>query len=447
MELSSGNVVLIAAYFTIVFAIGFWVKKRETVADYLNAERKLGLLQTAASISAVMGGMILVAQATLGFEMGIGAAWYFVGIAVGMIFLGLFVGKVKKITAEKNFLTLADYFMAKLDDKNRVLSAVIIFIALFALLVGQFIAAGSLFAPLLGINYAMAVLLTMLGVLTYLLLGGFKAVVKTDVLQFAIMAVVFFSILFFIDIGDYTPEQVNLTSIGGSYIIIFLLIGAFAILSGADIWQRVFAARDAKTARNASFLSAFFFLIFGAVLTIIGIAAKNNFPDIKPEEALYHGLFELVPPPLVGIAVIFVLAAIMSTIDTELFYLSSSISKDFLARKHAASDSTLAKNIRTYILVIALISALTAIVFSNILAVLFGIVSLSLAISPTLAASFFWKIKKNAAFLSMLTGLLSLVLLAVTGNFSSDNSIIPLPVAIVFLIIGQIFFERKTRAT
>jgi len=443
MELSTGNLTLIAAYFLIVFAIGFWVKKRESVREYLNADRKVGLLQTTASIVAVMGGMILVAQATLGFEMGIAAAWYFVGFALGMVFLGLCVGKVKKIATEKNFLTLADYFAEKFDYKNKILSAVIIFTALFFLLVGQFIAAGSLFSPLLGINYSAAVLLMMVGVLVYLVLGGFKAVIKTDLLQFFIMAIVFGSILFVINIGDYTPEQVDISSVGGSYIIIFLLLGTFAVLSGADIWQRVFSAKDIKTARNASFISAILFFIFGTVLTVIGMAAKNNFPTIKSEEALYYGLFHLIPLPLMGIAIIFVLAAIMSTIDTELFYLSSSISKDFLQKKTDTSDDALAKNIRKYILVLAIISALIAIFFSNILTIVFGIVSLSLAVSPSLAASFFWKIKNNAVFMSMLAGLISLILLVVTGNFNPDSSIITLPVAIVFLIIGQIIFKKK----
>jgi len=443
MELSTNNLILIAIYFLIVFAIGFWTRRKETAKEYLHAGRKMGLIQTTTSIVAVMGGMILVAQATLGFEMGIAAAWYFAGFALGMVLLGFCAGKMKKIATEKNFLTLADYFSEKFDRKNKIIAATILFIALFALLIGQFIAAGSLFSPLLGINYSAAVLLMMAGVLIYLVFGGFKAVIKTDLLQFFIMAIVFGSILFFVDIGNYAPEQIDIASVGGSYITIFLLLGTFSVFSGADIWQRVFAAKDEKTARNASFLSAILFFVFGTILTIIGMAAKNNFPNIKPEEALYYGLFELMPLPFMGIAIVFVLAAIMSTIDTELFYLSSSLSKDFVKKENAAKDEKLAKNIRKFILVLAIISALTAIFFSNILTIVFGIVSLSLSVSPALAASFFWKIKSNAAFMSMSAGLISLILLVITGNFNPDNSIITLPVAIVFLIIGQIVFKKK----
>jgi Na+/proline symporter len=247
------------------------------------------------------------------------------------------------------------------------------------------------------------------------------------------MAIVFGFILFFINIGDYTPEQINFTSVGGSYIIIFLLLGIFSVLSSADIWQRIFAAQDIKTARNASFLSAGLFFIFGTVLTIIGMAAKNNFPNIQPEEALYYGLFQLIPLSLLGIVIVFVLAAIMSTIDTELFYLSSSISKDFLYNKNNNSEE--------------IFSVFTAIFFSNILLIIFGIVSLSLSISPALIASFFWKMKNNAVFISMLSGVISLILLVITGNFNADNAIITLPVAIIFLIIGQIVFKNPVSSS
>ena len=442
MELTIGNILLITFYFAIVFGIGFWVKRRETAKEYLIADKKVGLFQTTASIVAVMGGMVLVAQATLGFEMGIAAAWYFAGSALGMIFIGLFVEKVKAIADKNNFLTLADYFFTKFDHKNRILAATILFIALFALLVGQFIAAGSLFSPLLGINYATAILIMMFGTLVYLVLGGFKAVIKTDLFQFLIMAVVFGSILFIIDLGTYAPKQIDIISVGGPSIIIFLILGIFTVVSGADIWQRIFAAKNIKTAKRASYFSALFFFIFGTVLTIIGIAAKTNFPDIKPEEALYHGMFQLVPAPLVGLSIIFILAAIMSTIDTELFYLSLSLSKDFSQKGADFTASKLAINVRKFIIVLAIISALTAIFFSNIITIIFGMVSLSLAFSPTLAATFFWKIKSNAAFFSMAGGLLSLIILIISGNFSPDNSIITLPVAIVLLLIGQVLFRK-----
>ena len=76
--------------------------------------------------------------------------------------------------------------------------------------------------------------------------------------------------------------------------------------------------------------------------------------------------------------------------------------------------------------------------------VIIGILSLILAVSPAIIGSLFWKMKSNAVFLSMLAGVISLIILIITGNFNPDNSIITLPTAIVFLIIGQIIFKKQT---
>ncbi|MFH1064485.1 MAG: sodium:solute symporter family protein [Candidatus Woesearchaeota archaeon] len=436
---SAIGIVLIVVYFAIIWAVGLLSARKESTGDYLIASRKVGLLQTTASIVAVMGGMVIIAQSSLAFEMGVTATWYWVGIALGMVGLGLAVKKIKLLADKNKFLTLSDYFFEKFDNKTRILCAVILFIALYAVLVGQFIAAGSLFSPLLRISYPLAIMIMAVATLIYLVAGGFKAVIKTDFIQFLIMIVVLAFIPFSIDIGRFLPEQVTFESTGGSLIFIFVMMGFFAVISGPEAWQRVFASKSIKTARNACFLSAILFLVFGLSLTIIGISAKNHFPNIDPNMALFYGLFKLVPAPLVSIAVVALLAAIMSTIDTELFYLSTSIEKDFL---HHKNERRMARMIRRFILIIAIISALTAIVFSNILTILFGIVSLLLVITPAFLASLKWRLKPNAVFMSLAAGLLSLIILIVTGSFSPDTSIITFPTAAVFLGIGQIIFRN-----
>ena len=91
---------------------------------------------------------------------------------------------------------------------------------------------------------------------------------------------------------------------------------------------------------------------------------------------------------------------------------------------------------------LAIVSMFLAITVSDILLILFGIISLIFCVSPVIVASLFWEIKGNAAFLSMLGGALAFIALIVTNNFSPDTSIITLPAAIVFLVIGQIVFRK-----
>jgi len=442
MVLSLLNISLIVLYFLIVLIIGLWVRKRETTKEFLIAGRKIGTWQTAASIVAVVGGMLLVGQAALAYDMGFGAIWFWVGFALGLLCLGLAAKKIKTLADEHDFLTISDYLFTKFDYKTGILGAIIFFIAFFALLVGQFIAGGSLFAPLLGISYPIAVVIMGVGTLVYLLLGGFKAIIKTDLLQFLIMFFVFIFILFTIDIGGVSSEQVDLMSIGGFTIIAYLVLGVFAVLSAGDVWQRVFAAKDVKTVRKASYISAVLFIIFGTALTLIGIAAKNNFPSIDSSQALYYGLLQLIPASLLGIAIIAILAALMSTIDTELFYLSSSIAKDFFYRRNKIMDEKLARILKLSLVGVAIVSMMVAIFVTQILLILFGIISLILCVSPVIVASLLWKIKNNAAFISMVGGLLAVIILFVTGAFSPDNVVVVFPVAVIFLILGQIFFKK-----
>ncbi|MEA3379130.1 MAG: sodium:solute symporter family protein [Nanoarchaeota archaeon] len=442
MVLSLFNISLIVLYFLIVFLIGLWARKRETTKEFLIAGRKIGTWQTAASIIAVVGGMLLVGQAALAYDMGFGAIWFWVGFSLGLICLGLVAKKIKTLADEHKFLTISDYIFTKFDYKTGILSAIIFFIAFFALLVGQFIAGGSLFAPLLGISYPVAVLIMGFGTLIYLLLGGFKAVIKTDFMQFLIMFFVFIFILFTINIGTFAPEQIDFINIGSFSIIAYLVLGIFAVFAGADVWQRIFSAKDVKTVRKGSYIAAILFVIFGVALTIIGIAAKNNFPNIDSSQALYYGLLQLVPASLVGIAVIAILAALMSTIDTELFYLSSSIAKDFFYRRNKIMEDKIAIIIKISLIGLAIVSMGIAIFVSEILIILFGIISLILCVSPIIVASLFWKIKNNAAFLSLIGGLIAVVFLIITGTFNPDNIALVFPAAAVFLIIGQIFFKK-----
>jgi len=248
------------------------------------------------------------------------------------------------------------------------------------------------------------------------------------------------------NIGEYTPEQLNIGAIGGSGIFIFLIMGIFIMFAAPDVWQRLFAANSIKTVRKASYIYALLLIIFGAALTIVGIAARNNFPNIDSSEALFYGFFQLIPGPLLGLAIIVLLATIMSSIDTQLFVLSSSIAKDFFYRRKEISEEQMAKIIRMALVPLAIVSMFVAIFVSDILLVIFGIISITLIVSPAIIASLLWKLKNNAVFLSMIGGVLALLILIFTGTFTLETSIATLPSAIVFLIIGQIIFKKRTKS-
>ncbi|MFH0846284.1 MAG: hypothetical protein V1851_02720 [Patescibacteria group bacterium] len=441
--MSYNNILLIALYFIAVFAIGLWTKKRESSEDYVIAGRKIGFLQSSASMFAVIGGFILVGQAALAFELGFGAMWFWVGAGLGLVLLGFNAKKVKEISDDKKYLTISEYIQEKFGNKNAKISSIVLFVAFFSLLVGQFIAGGSIFAPLLGISYPLAVIILGVGTLLYLLLGGFKAVIKTDFLQAIIMLFIFLSLVLNINLGSEAVVQFDLMSVGFPMAIAFVVVGVFVIFGSADIWQRIYATKNIKSIKKASYLSAIGFVSFGAMVSYVGIVAKSNFPDIASNEAFFYGIFNLLPPQLLGLAVVVVLAAIMSTIDTELFYLSSSLSRDFSKNKKGEDSNELVKDIRKFILILAVIAMVIAIFVSSILQLLFALISLTLIVSPMILFSLFWNLKRKAVFLGMVGGLIAFFVLVFSGNLNSDNMIATLIATVIFFVLGQIFLKKE----
>lgn len=437
------NFFLIGLYFFGVIIIGWRTGRKETPQDFIIASRNVGFWRTTASIFAVLGGEMFIAQAALGYSMSFAAFWFWVGLASGTILLALAAPKIKALGDKCGFINLSEYFGLKWGQKNRIFAAAIIFLTFFALLVLQFTATGSIISPLLNISYPTVVIVSGAVVLAYLLLGGYKAVVATDLLQAILMFFIFASLVIFLNFNEINfVNPVYSIAIDPALFIAFFLIGIFVIFASADIWQRIYSAKTASVARKSLYTSTILWLIFGFFITLVGVAAKIRFPNIDPNEAFYWGLFGILPSWLVGLGVVMVLATIMSTIDTEVYLLSSTIAKDFVAsRKRDIDDIQLIKIIKTGMAALSILAMLFAIIVRDVLVVLFGLASFVLSLSPVIVASLFWKLKPNAVFFSMIGGVLAFSALIILGQFTPENSVATLPAALVFLVIGQLIFR------
>lgn len=439
------NLGLVILYLFAVLFIGWRTGKRETPQDFIIASRKVGFFRTTASVFAVLGGEMLIAQAALAYSMGFGAFWFWAGLALGMILLGLAAPKIKTIGDTYGLINLSEYFGHRWGKLSRYLVALIIFITFFALLALQFIAVGTIISPLFNVSYSLVVIVSGLVVLAYLLLGGYKAVVATDLLQAILMFVLFVGLIFFIDFGDINFTE-SLLTISPAIFIAFLALGIFLSFSSADIWQRIYSARTNKIARSSLFTVTTLFLVFGFCMTLVGVVARNRFANLNPNDAFYYGLFQLLPPWLLGAAIVMVLATIMSTIDTEVYLVASSIARDFIAQRRKLTDEQLTKVISYAMIVLSGVAMIFAIFVRDILSILFGLSSLLLSVSPVVIASLFWKLKSNAVILSLIGGIAAFLVLIVMNQLTPENSVITLPAALVFLLIGQVIFRVQDEA-
>jgi len=439
------DLLLVGLYFLIVLIIGIVSARKQSEEDFLIAERRLGAWNISASVAAgFIGGGVLVVYTAYIYEFGMAAFWMFIGVVAGFMMLLMYYKKLKEMSDREKFYTISDYFKFKYGKGVGIISAITILLySLFFILI-ELIGGGRILSGILNIPYSWAVLIGAVVVLFYLGLGGFKSVVKTDFFQYFIMVLFSLIIAVFLIKGSPVPSsEFSLSGAGLGTIIAFIILGAFTTFMAPDLWQRIYAAKNPKTVRNALYLTSVILLIFGFLVTLIGIIAKIHYPNIIPGEALLYGLSHLLPAGLLGLGLVMLFAAIMSSLDSYLFILGMNISEDITRNYKELKKEQLVKLTRWSIIGFTIISVIIALLVQSIITVALAFGSISLALIPALIGGFHFKLKKKAVFLSILSGIISVFVILFSGYITPESSIISLPVAFVFLIIGQIFFKKE----
>lgn len=176
----------------------------------------------------------------------------------------------------------------------------------------------------------------------YVVTGGFRAVVFTDIIQFFLMFAGFILLLVLAvyNFGGYEFLKANLpathlTASGGNsigYIALWYVI-ALATLVEPAFYQRCFAARSVTVARRGILISILFWIFFDFMTTACGLYARAVLPDLADPVAAYPALAKLIlPAGLFGFFMLSLLATIMSTVDSYLFVAGTTISHDLIWR-------------------------------------------------------------------------------------------------------------------
>ncbi|MFH1744974.1 MAG: sodium:solute symporter family protein [bacterium] len=439
------DILLVIIYFVLALGIGLISARKMTKEGFLIAERKLGVFSLTASISAgFLGGGLLVAYVSYVYQFGMSAIWIFAGIALGFLLLLVYHKRLKVLADKEEFYTISDYFKFKYGKNVGMISAIAVILYFLFFLIIEFIAGGRILSGILNIPYFYSVLIMALVVLIYLGLGGFKSVVKTDVFQYLVIVLFAAVIVFFVTTGvDFPKQELSLANAGIGNSIAFLILGAFATFMAPDLWQRIYASKNTKAAKISLYLTSVLIFLFGFVMALIGIVAKLNFPDILPDNALIFGLSNLLPAGILGLGIVMLFAAIMSSVDTSLFILGMNISEDIVRSRKEVTKDKLISLTRWSIIGFAIISVLVAVFIQNIISIALAFGSVSLALTPSLIGSFHFKLKSKAVFWSILMGIVSVILILASGYITPESSIVSLPVALVVLIIGQVLFKHS----
>ncbi|HRZ76090.1 MAG TPA: sodium:solute symporter family protein, partial [Bacteroidales bacterium] len=373
--LSFFDIGLLIVYALVCLGIGFYGSRRQGGEEFMIAGRKLNLVGfTASVVASYIGGAALMAYAAYVYQFGISALAVFLGTAAGFLVFIPYALRLRRISEEKKFHTLSDWFYHNYSPRVGLLSALILFVVYLGMLLNQFIAGSSILASISGWSYEESLTFSSGIILVYLLAGGFNSVIRTDIFQYIVLFVLFILLGFILasDQPGMATEYLDLGRMDLGMTIAFIAFGIFIIFQSAEYWQRVYAARNASVVKQGLIWSAVLVLLTGLVITVVGLAAHHGLPGLEPREAFAGGLKLLMPRSFLGAGLVLIFAAIMSSADTIIFVLASSLAKDYHTTfgKAEVSPDRMMRSTRLFILLLSLAGYALAWFFRDLVAVI-----------------------------------------------------------------------------
>jgi len=436
MNLTSLDFILIGVYFIALILVAYLSSRKQNDEDFLIAERKLGAISTMATINASKTGSILMVFVALVYVWGFAAIWYFIGTVVGLLVFIPFALKLKE-NSQQRFYTLADYFKYNYGRKVALLASALTIFITFGFLLMNLIVGTKIFVFFTGWPFGLCSCIMISIVLIYVLMGGFKAVVRTDIIQYIIIIFLLILLTFILFNGSLIPvSEWNFFKMDISLIIGFFVIGILYPFATADLWQRVYASKNKKTLKKGIILAALVYAGFALLLGLVALTIKARFPEIDPDLALIYGFNHLLPRGLLGLSVVLLFAAIMSTIDTDIFTGSSIIVQDFFNWNKQKT----VKNLKKVIIVLGILTTLTTIFIQDLVLSTYIFVFFMIVLSVIIMATWIKKkIKTTTLLFGFSIGIISIIGLLIYYFFFA-NGIQPEIVAlgILFTVIGLI---------
>jgi len=408
------------------------------------ANRSVAGFQVAATMSAsFFDGSVLAIYLAYVYQYGFSAIWLFIGLAIGFLLLRKYAGIIKHKADELKVYSMPEYFFKIFGKKNGLMFSLLLVLQFFLLLVVNLVISGKVLSAIFPLKYSLAVAIGGAIVLTYLLLAGFKAVVHTDFFQLIIMFVLSLSVGIFLLGKTHIPaSEFNLGTLGAGNIVGFLLIAGLGIMVAPDVWQRIFATKDEKNLKRGLSYVTIILPALATIISIVGLATKQAFPNILPEDALVTGFSHLLPFGLKEFGMVLLYAVALSSSDTVTFVVSSIFTRDIKNYTKRYSEESMKKLTRVSMVFFIVLAVITGIIYQDILSLGFSLASLNLALFPVVFGSLYWKLKENAVFWSLVLALVSVIILFATQSLSPETAIISLPVSLLSLLLFQKILKK-----
>lgn len=466
-------------YMIAVLGIGFYfLKKNKSADDYYVGGRKMGSLHIGLSVVATdVGGGFSIGLGGLGFVMGLSGSWMlFTGLIGAWLSAIFLIPKVSKLENFKTLYTFPQIFESFYSKKVAIAAGLISGIGYIGFTASQ-ILAGAKLASVSFVNLDMNTALIIMGtiVVVYTVLGGIKAVIYTDTVQWIILmaGLIFIGIpLGYFAVGGYEEiastvrsEMLTLTNVSWQELVKWTVTIIPIWFVGMTLYQRIFSCPDEKTAKRAWYIAGVFeyplMAFMGVLLGLFARVAADQgmfdylgyeaIQDLDPEMGLPMLLRTILPVGLMGLMMSAYFSAIMSTADSCLMAASGNFVTDILDRffNISGNHKTFLRTSQLMTLVLGVFALLLATTMQNVLELmLYSYAFMVSGLFVPVIGAFYWKRSSSiAAFWAMLLGggtTITLIVTSINLLFGLDANIFGITTsAVVFFVFSYIFPSKE----
>ncbi|MFO7723756.1 MAG: sodium:solute symporter family protein [Bacteroidales bacterium] len=441
------DIIIFVLYFTAMLGVGFFFFRRnKNIEDYYVAGRSLGSWHIGLSVVATdVGGGFSIGLGGLGYLIGISGSWMlFTGLLGAWLSAVFLIPIISRLSNSHNFYTFPQIFGFYYNGRVALVAGVISAIGYIGFTSSQLLAGAKLAsATFPQISLEAALLIMGFVAVVYTGVGGLKAVIYTDTVQWIILmsGLIFIGIpIAWNAVGGYDaivatlpPEFISMGNVSWQQLVNWAVTIVPIWFVGMTLYQRIYASKSRKQAQKAWFIAGLFewpiMAFMGVLLGLFSRVAfeKNMFAilgyaagsPMDAEMGLPFLLNLVLPSGLMGVMLAAYFSAILSTADSCLMAASGNVQTDII-KKLFRSKQEMKFQLRTsqvITLFIGVFALLLAFYMSNVLQLM--LYSYAFMVSglfvPLLVALYGRKPDPLAAMLAMIIGGSTTVLLVVTG--------------------------------
>ena len=359
------KVIFLILFFAVMVGVGVYSRKHATnVNDFVLGGRSVGPWLTAFAYgTSYFSAVVFVGYAgQFGYKYGLSSTWIGIGNAViGSLIAWIVLGRRTRVmTKQLNAATMPDFFGKRYDSNAlRIAASAISFIFLIPYTASVYNGLSRLFGMAFNIPYAVCVVAMAALTGVYVILGGYMATAINDFIQGIIMIVGIIAVIAAVlsGQGGFYEAVRSLSEIESDIPLTLGQKGAFTSFFGPDLpnllgvvvltslgtWglpqmvHKFYAIKDEKSIKSGTIISTFFAIVVsGGCYFLGGFARLFDSPAIYAEngsiiyDAIIPGMLSTLPDILIGIVVVLVLSASMSTLSSLVLTSSSTLTLDLI---------------------------------------------------------------------------------------------------------------------